>query len=323
MSTIYDFVESYPLAFTILSVIGFSTLARTFFSLLKVAYENHAMKGVNLKRYGAGSGAYAVITGATDGIGKEFAVQLAKQKMNIVLVSRTLEKLQNVAKEIEKESGVDVKVYAMDFTKATKDDFNALADVISSLPVGILVNNVATNHSIPTPFIEEDDDILENIVNVNITGTLRMTKMVLPKMAEAKTGLILNVGSFAGQVPTPYLQTYSGSKAFLKTWSESLAAEVKPLGVHVEHLNTYFVVSNMSKIRKSSALIPSARGYVKNVLKRVGIKTSSTPYPYHNLFSWIIENFVPSDFLLRQTLDMQRATRAKALRKMQREQKAQ
>jgi short-subunit dehydrogenase len=104
------------------------------------------------------------------------------------------------------------------------------------------VNNVGTNHSIPTPFVEEDFSVIESIVNVNITSVLRITHMILPQMVERRKGLIVNVGSFAGMFPTPLLQTYAGSKSFLKHWSESLAAELKPSGVHVELLNTYFVV---------------------------------------------------------------------------------
>jgi 17beta-estradiol 17-dehydrogenase / very-long-chain 3-oxoacyl-CoA reductase len=131
------------------------------------------------------------------------------------------------------------------------------------------------------------------------------------------SGLILNVGSFAGMIPTPFLQTYSGSKAFLSTWSEALAQEVRPHGVHVEHLNTYFVVSNMSKMR-GSLLVPSASVYVKNVLKRCGSKTHSTPYPLHNLMSWFLETFVSKELLAQKTYEMQTKVRQRALKKLER-----
>lgn len=70
-----------------------------------------------------------------------------------------------------------------------------------------------------------------------------MTKLVLPGMLERKRGLILSVGSFAALVPSPLLAVYSGSKAFLKTWSQALGSELEGTGVHVELLNAYFVVS--------------------------------------------------------------------------------
>lgn len=69
-----------------------------------------------------------------------------------------------------------------------------------------------------------------------------MTKLVLPGMVERKRGLILSVGSFAALVPSPLLAVYSGSKAFLTTWSQALGSELEGTGVHVELLNAYFVV---------------------------------------------------------------------------------
>jgi NAD(P)-dependent dehydrogenase (short-subunit alcohol dehydrogenase family) len=69
-----------------------------------------------------------------------------------------------------------------------------------------------------------------------------MLTLLLRTMSCSKKGLILNVGSFAGASPTPMLAVYSGSKAFLRTWSDSLTAELTPKGITVEHVNTYFVV---------------------------------------------------------------------------------
>ena len=86
--------------------------------------------------------------------------------------------------------------------------------------------------------------ILNTLVHSN--ATLKVTKLVLPGMLERKRGLILSVGSFAALVPSPLLAVYSGSKAFLKTWSQALGSELEGTGVHVELLNAYFVVSTVS-----------------------------------------------------------------------------
>lgn len=90
-----------------------------------------------------------------------------------------------------------------------------------------------------------------------------MTKLVVPGMVARKRGLILTVGSFAALIPSPLLAVYSGSKAFLQTWSQALGSELEPSGVTVELLNTYFVVSKLSKIRKSSWMIPKPSTYVR------------------------------------------------------------
>lgn len=82
-----------------------------------------------------------------------------------------------------------------------------------------------------------------NAASLTSNATLKVTKIVLPGMISRKRGLILNVGSFAALIPSPLLAVYSGSKAFLSTWSQALGSELKGTGVHVELLNAYFVVS--------------------------------------------------------------------------------
>lgn len=214
-----------------------------------------------------------------------------------------------------------VKTLAVDFAQVREKDYDEIERIVSQYTVSILVNNVAVSHSMPTPFLEESEEQLQQIIDINITATLRMTKICLPPMAERKHGLIVNIGSFAGIVPTALLQTYSGSKAFLKTWSESLGAELKPVGVRVTHLNTYFVVSNMSKISRASLMVPTARDYVRAALKRLGgSKTHVTPYPWHNIMQWAMEKFVGHQLLIDKTCEMQQSIRKRALRKLAKQQ---
>jgi 17beta-estradiol 17-dehydrogenase / very-long-chain 3-oxoacyl-CoA reductase len=72
----------------------------------------------------------------------------------------------------------------MDFTKGDPEDFRKAGEIINSIRVSVLVNNVGVNHDIPTPFAEEDDALINNIVEVNIKGLMKMTKLVLPQMKE-------------------------------------------------------------------------------------------------------------------------------------------
>ncbi|CAG8662949.1 11696_t:CDS:2, partial [Acaulospora morrowiae] len=214
------------LAIATLAVVGASVVSLKTLSFVKLLFDVYVRPGKSLKSFGAGTGAWAVITGASDGIGKEFALQLAAAKFNILLVSRTLSKLQELGEEIEKKYHVESKVFAMDFTKSDPQDYENLKNIIDQLDVGVLVNNVATNHDIPTPFILETDELIRNIIEVNIFGLLKVTKIVLPRMLPSNRGLIINVGSFAGMIATPYLSLYSGSKAFMNTWSQALGAEL-------------------------------------------------------------------------------------------------
>ncbi|RUP37538.1 hypothetical protein BC936DRAFT_138441 [Jimgerdemannia flammicorona] len=213
----------------------------------------------------------------------------------------------------------------MDFTKGDAADYKRLAATIDTIKVGVLVNNVATNHEIPTPFAEEEERVLDGIVEVNIHATLKVTRLVLPQMTTNRTGLILNLGSFAGTVATPYLSAYSASKAFLATWSQAVGAELAPSGVVVEHINTYFVVTAMSKIRKPSFLIPLPKPYVASVLSKIGVQGGasipygSTPYFSHAVANWALENVFTTRFWVNYNLSLQTDIRKRALRKRERE----
>ncbi|CAB4393633.1 unnamed protein product [Rhizophagus irregularis] len=311
----------------LLAAVGALTITIKALSFWRLIFDLYIRPGKSLKKFGAGTGAWAVITGASDGIGKEFAYQLAAAKFNVFLISRTESKLQDISNDIESKYQVKSRIYAMDFTKGDKRDYENLKEIIEELvDVGVLINNVATNHEIPTPFILETDEIVNNIVEVNISGLLRTTKIILPKMISSNRGLIINVGSFSGMIPTPYLSVYSASKAFMSTWSAALGAELKSKGIVVENVNTYFVVSAMSKIRRSSWLIPLPKPYVKSVLSKIGvpggathIPYSSNVYPSHAIANWIITSTFNLSFWVKQGLAQQEDIRKRALKKRERE----
>lgn len=86
----------------------------------------------------------------------------------------------------------------MDYSKDDDADYQRLAELISGLDVGILINNVGQSHSIPVSFLETSPDELQNIVTINCLGTLKTTKIVAPILTKRKRGLILTMGSFAG-----------------------------------------------------------------------------------------------------------------------------
>ncbi|CAO3567484.1 unnamed protein product [Mortierella alpina] len=309
----------------VFGAIGAAVVAFKALSFLKVLVDVFFRSGLNLKKYGAGNGGWAVITGASDGIGKEFAFQLASKKLNIVLVSRTESKLKALAQELEQKYSVETKIYAMDFTKGADQDYQALQQMLAPVNVTVLVNNVGTNHEIPTPFEQESDKIIKDIVEVNINAAMKMTKIVAPQMVARKNGLIINLGSFAGLVPTPYLSVYSGSKAFLSSWSQAIGAELAPKGIQVQNVNTYFVVSAMSKIRRATMLIPMPKPYVRSVLGQIGISGgastpyTSTPFYSHAIANWLIDNVFSRGFWVQQNFNIQIDIRKRALRKRERE----
>lgn len=269
------------------------------------------------------------MTGASDGLGKEYALQLARAKFNIVLVSRTESKLVALAEEITKRfPHVQTKILAMDFARNADADYKALGDLVSDLDVSILVNNVGQSHSIPVPFLQTSAEEMTNIITINCNGTLRVTQLVAPGMVQRRRGLILTMGSFGGLLPTPLLATYSGSKAFLQHWSTALGYELAPYNIEVELVQAYLITSAMSKIRRASATIPTPRTFVRAVLSKIGrsggtssYAYSSSPYWSHGIMAWFLTSVVSpfNKFVVSQNGAMHVAIRKRALRKAERD----
>lgn len=270
-----------------------------------------------------------MITGASDGIGKEFAIQLAQKGFNIVLVSRTASKLEALATEIStKFAGIETKTLAMDFAKDNNDDYKRLSELVNGLDVAILINNVGKSHDMPVSFLETTDVEMEDIITINVKGTLKVTKVVAPGMVTRRRGLILTMGSFGGFLPSPLLATYSGSKAFLQHWSTALGSELKPHGVTTQLVIGYLITSAMSKVRKPSMMIPTPKQFVRATLGKIGLKGTAggmtgtiTPFWSHGVMHWAIQELlgVWNGFVLDKNRVMHEDIRKRALRKKERE----
>ncbi|KAJ1815705.1 hypothetical protein LPJ75_002276, partial [Coemansia sp. RSA 2598] len=162
-------------------------------------------------------------------------------------------------------------------------------NMLSSKEIGILVNNVGVCHPITTTFMEESPELCKQMVDVNITTMMNMTRYVTPQMRERKNGLILNIGSWTSMKGMPFLPVYAATKGFVKTFSQSLAYELEPEGITVEHIFSFWVSSKMSGYKTSSLSIPSASVYASHVLTHIGLKCgtleaySSVPYPPHSI----------------------------------------
>lgn len=284
-----------------------------------------------MRKYGK-AGTWAVVTGASDGLGKEYAHQLAAKGFNLVLVSRTRSKLEALAQEIEKKykaKSIEVEILDMDFSEDDDGDYHRLAQIVKHRDVGILINNVGQSHDIPVPFLATTDKELQDIITINCIGTLKITKTIAPILKARKNGLILTMGSFGGWTPTPYLATYSGSKAFLQQWSNALSSELADDNVDVYLVLSHLVTTAMSKIRRPSLLIPNAKAFVKSALGKVGrggyqtAPSTYTPWWSHSFMLWVIENIpgVNSPVTIHYNKKMHVDIRRRALRKREREAK--
>ncbi|KAK1350826.1 short chain dehydrogenase [Hamiltosporidium tvaerminnensis] len=233
-------------------------------------------------------GKWIIITGATDGIGKELALNAAKRKYNIIIMGRSSSKLDEVYSLIIKEN-VKCKKIICDFSKECITSF-----INDSIEIGMLINNVGCVGEHPKLFGEESS--VSEMINVNIYNTFLLTQKVLISMMNRKNGVILNIGSFTGDMPCPVLSVYSSTKAMIRSWSESLHYEMRPYNVHVECINTGYVATKMSKIKKPSFFVPSAKTYADSVLNSFGNSSVSITYFPHLLMYSVIK-ILPRTFL--------------------------
>jgi short-subunit dehydrogenase len=176
----------------------------------------------------------ALITGSSSGIGLHLAHEFARHGHPLVLVAPVRSELEGVANDIESKHGVSAFVVAKDLEKesAAQEIFNELNG--HGMRIDILVNNAGHGYRGKSWEIPIEQDI--SMVRLNIEAVLRLTKCFLPAMVQRRSGRILNVGSVAGFEPGPLLNVYHATKAFVVSWSEALAIELKDSGVTVTAL---------------------------------------------------------------------------------------
>lgn len=173
------------------------------------------------------SNARAVVTGASSGIGRQLARQLAARGHSLILVARRVDKLETLADELRKPHDIEVDLRPCDL--ADREARAQFRDELAATEISILCNNAgfATFGQLTESDPERECEELE----VNSVAVQDLTLAVLPGMVERGSGAILIVGSTAGHQPLPRNATYSASKAFANTFSESLHSELQGSGV--------------------------------------------------------------------------------------------
>lgn len=184
---------------------------------------------------------YALITGASGGIGLEFSKQLAAKGYNVICAARNLEKLNKVTADIKKEFGVKAEAVQSDLSKpgAGQELFKKASEIGD---ISILVNNAGVGLFGLSVEIKQED--VDSMLQLNVIGLTSLTNAFAVYFKEKKYGYILNIGSMAGNWPEPFFASYAASKSYVLNYSVALRAELKGTGVSVTCSQPGFVDTN-------------------------------------------------------------------------------
>ncbi|XP_076021243.1 17-beta-hydroxysteroid dehydrogenase type 3 [Genypterus blacodes] len=259
------------------------------------------------KSFFTSMGEWAVVTGSSEGIGRAYALELATQGMNVVIMSRTKEKLDHVAEEIGNATGQRVKVIVVDFTE--ENIFSHIEEELRGLNVGVLVNNVAMLPShIPQPFLEsvEQEQIIEKQINCNVKTMMKMCKIILPRMENRGKGVIVNVSSGVAAFSCPLFTLYASTKVFVDRFSEGLHAEYKCKGIIVQAVAPFAVCTRMSFYTKS-ILTLSTEDFVTKSLQYLRAGDNTYGSISHIILAWFLQciplKILHADSIIKSTQD--------------------
>lgn len=245
---------------------------------------------------------YILITGASSGIGYEMAYQLAEKAYNLILVARTESRLQQMQSDLTKKYGVLVRYFIADLSgvNAAKGLYEKVKS--ENLSVSHLVNNAGTGNY--GHFTETSLDEELNMIQLNISSLVILTKLFSQDMVSRKSGRIMNIGSVLSFLPFPYFAVYSATKAFVMAFSETLAAELEGTGVTVNSLypgttDTGFTTeemqaTNLYKSRPMQPEVVAALG-VRHLLSGRGKKVTG----FQNWFNSNIPRFVTDKMMMK------------------------
>ena len=191
-----------------------------------------------------------LITGASSGIGKACAIEFAKQKANLILAARRLDRLKKLSDELAKEYQIKVKCLEVDVRNFddVQNKFNSLESKWKQ--VDILVNNAGLAKGLEKIFEGKLSD-WDEMIDTNIKGLLNVTRVVSPEMVERQIGHIINIGSTAGHEVYTFGNVYSATKFAVKSLTQSFRLDMLDKGIKVSSVDPGMVQTEFSKVRFS------------------------------------------------------------------------
>lgn len=238
------------------------------------------------------SNARALITGASAGLGREFARQLAARGKGLVLVARRTEPMEALADELRSMHGVDVDVIAADLSDASAPGVLYDEVVARGIEVDTLINNAGSAG--PDLLKDRDWSAQQAHLNLMMTAYAALCHHFIPAMRERRFGRVLNVASVAGQITVPGDMNYGPTKSYLIALSKALSATVKEDGVHVMALCPGFTHTDFHQSERLSVMKANSPGFIwydADVVIREGLdalEKGKTVYTSGRLYRYLM-----------------------------------
>ena len=188
----------------------------------------------------------SIVTGASSDIGKEIAKRFAEEGSKVILIARDFEKLEKARKEIGQD----------ELTASMSCDLTDESQVVQTVKqiidnygkIDILVNNAGAIND-PIHFHEMEDSEIKKLIDINLFGVFHMTKAILAKMSDVKSGAIVNIGSISGEraIPRVHLAAYSSTKAAISMFTKAIAVEYARRHIRCNSVNPGIINSGMIK----------------------------------------------------------------------------
>jgi len=241
-------------------------------------------------------GSWAVVAGASYGIGAEYARELAKRGLNVLIIGHDEEGLKSVEASIKQKYLVKVKVLTADFSDGMVG-FNKARDAMDNLDVGVLVNTAALDLPAGTFDMMGGAD-MKRLVDVNCGTPTVMMSFVLSKMLKKRKGVIINFGSFVGEANCPNPTVYPATKTFCHKLTRDLQVWYQDSGIIFQTVIPGVVGSPMAYNLPNTLLIPRPENYTKSLIKTVGWVDETSGYIPHDLQFAAMKalNFIFGDF---------------------------
>lgn len=260
---------------------------------------------------------YALVTGASAGIGKAIAFELAKRKINLLLVALPNTGLSEVANAITSNYDVDARVFECDLTEPDAVQRIQQWAVVPGIAIRVLVNNagVGSQHA----FEETPEALMQTMLKLNNQATVMMTHYILPELKRNAPSYMLNLGSLASFMAIPGKSVYSATKSFVYSFSRSLRLELKPYGVSVSCLcpgatsTSTNAIENYHKVRyKNKSFLQSAEAVAREGVEKMfrgrgRIITGTHNKIFFRLSKWLpafLVNFMLTKLFHRKTANL-------------------